>query len=149
MQRRAKASTSTALLTIRGEAFAWGMPSSAVIGVEAFERVSGEAPPDMLTLLGAASSLPEHEARVLRLRIGQQRLAVLVRGTLSLVEASPDDLLALPAALAGRTPLISHVALVDGKPSLFVVSPERLLEACRARKLPPTSPPLPDRGSPC
>jgi hypothetical protein len=92
----------------------------------------------MMSLLGAAPVADDDEPRVLRLRIGQQRLDVLVHGALSLVEALADDLLTLPPAMQSLTPLVSHIALVGGKPSLFVVSPERLLEACRAREKAPT-----------
>jgi hypothetical protein len=142
-------SSSTALLAIRADGSAWGIPSSAVMGVEPFESGNQEPPPDVLSLLGASSPGRELESRVLRLRVGGERLDVLARGALSLIETRAADLLALPTALQGLTPLVSHVALVDGKLCLFVISPERLLKVCRAQAQSLPTSPLPDRGSPC
>jgi hypothetical protein len=141
MQRQvSRGRSSTELLTIRAATSAWGIPSSAVLSVDAFARADGEPPPDVLALLGAAAASTEDEARVLRLRVGGQRLEVLVRGALGLIEAAADELLTLPAALQGFTPLVSHIALVDGKPSLFVISPERLMEMCHPRAPTPSPP---------
>jgi hypothetical protein len=95
--------------------------------VSSIEPCSDAACIDVLTRLGiTASGVPE-VARVLVLRVGGRELRLLARGALTLSEAGPDRLLPLPRALALSAPLVSHVALVDGKPSIFVVSPERLL----------------------
>lgn len=130
MQPRAeRAPTSTALLTIQGEGGAWGIPSSAVASVQRSE--AGDAPPlELLTLLGVPRAREAHgNARVLVLEVQGQRAALLVHGTLHLAEAAVSELLPLPAAVQAQTPLLSHLAVIDGKPALFVVSPERLLQA--------------------
>jgi hypothetical protein len=54
------------------------------------------------------------------------------RGTLALIESSPERLLAMPAVFRKNAPLVDRVALIDGAPALFVLSPPRLLEAWRS-----------------
>jgi hypothetical protein len=130
---------STALLTIHGEGGAWGIPSSAVAGVERLETRTTEAPLELLSLLGIKTSPAADanaQARVLVLDVGGERVSLLVHGALHLADAAADDLLQLPASVQSVTPLISHLAVIDGKPALFVVSPERLLEAARRREVP-------------
>lgn len=140
MQPRAEGVTSpaaTVLLTIQGEGGAWGIPSSAVASVQravaspSVEDAS-EAPRDLLALLGVATA-PEagNSSRVLVLDVAGQRAQLLVHGTLQLAEAAVSELLPLPAAVQAQTPLLSHLAVIDGKPALLVVSPERLLQAAR------------------
>jgi hypothetical protein len=117
---------------VTAESGSWGFPSSAVLGVETFEEQPvGEPPPDLLTLLGAASSAGQPQGRVLVVQAAGQQRKVRVRGTLELLEGATVELLPLPAEIRAASPLITHVALVGGKPKLFVVSPERLLEALR------------------
>jgi hypothetical protein len=91
----------------------------------------GEPLPDLLTLLGATNSAGQREGRVLVVQAAGQRRKVRVLGTLELLEGAMVELLPLPAEVRAAAPLITHVALVGGKPKLFVVSPERLLEALR------------------
>ena len=161
MQLRAEGApspTGTVLLTIQGEGGAWGIPSSAVASVQragsgaaACGDATREAPLDLLTLLGVAAK-PEARAnsRVLVLEVAGQRASLLVHGALQLAEAAVSELLPLPAAVQAQTPLLSHLAVIDGKPALFVVSPERLLQA--AGSAPAPSPPAADasaRGSSC
>jgi hypothetical protein len=143
MQPRAeRAPTGTALLTIQGEGGAWGIPSSAVASVQRADAsaegdAGTEAPLDLLTLLGVAAA-PEARAnsRVLVLEVSGQRASLLVHGALQLAEAAASELLPLPAAVRAQTPLLSHLAVIDGKPTLFVVSPERLLQAARSAPAP-------------
>lgn len=149
MQPRAEpASTSTRLLTIHGASGAWGIPSSAVASIE--QAQDGVAPPpELLALLGVAT--PDDvslRARVLMLEVHGERVQLLVHGALELAEAASSDLLLLPAAVQAMTPLLSHLAVIDGKPALFVVSPERLLQAAREAL---TAVPLHDsvRGNSC
>jgi hypothetical protein len=135
MQSRAEPRPrSTALLTIHGQSGAWGIPSIAVAGVQRLEASSTEPPIELLSLLGVASA-PRSEAldhaRILVLEVAGERVSLLVHGALQLAQTSVDDLLPLPAALQTLTPLVSHLAVIDGKPALFVVSPERLLAAAR------------------
>ncbi len=141
MQPRAEAAASRApLLTISAACGTWGIPSSAVASVEQPGTDAASAPLSLLTLLGVAAPVaPAELARVLVLRVGGERLALLVHGALTLVETTAADLLPLPAAVQSLTPLLSHVAVVDGKPALFVVSPERLLQAARGAHAPSPS----------
>lgn len=124
----------SALLTIHGHGGAWGIPSIAVASIERFTTSAGEPPLELLSLLGvpapAPSPLAEH-ARVLVLDVQGERVSLLVHGALQLAQTAAEDLLPLPASLQTRTPLVSHLAVIAGKPALFVVSPERLLEAAR------------------
>ena len=150
--------TGTVLLTIQGEGGAWGIPSSAVASVQrassgaaASADADSEAPLDLLALLGVATA-PEAGAnsRVLVLVVGGQRASLLVHGTLQLAETTASELLPLPPAVQAQTPLLSHLAVIDGKPALFVVSPERLLQAARsAAALSPHAAQVPARGSSC
>jgi len=126
---------STALLTVHGEGGAWGIPSITVASVERFAANATEAPVELLSLLGVAGSTPAdtRDSRVLVLDVDGERLSLLVHGALRMVSA--DDVLPLPASVRNQTPLISHLAVIDGKPALFVVSPERLLEAARGARV--------------
>jgi hypothetical protein len=127
-----RAPTSTGLLTIHGAGGAWGIPSAVVSSVELPDAIATTGPPDLLALLGVAAPAHSNEvARVLVLEVQGEHLQLLVHGTLQLAEATATDLLPLPAAVQAMTPLLSHLAVVDGKPALFVVSPERLLQAAR------------------
>ncbi len=137
MQPRAEpAPHTTALLTIHGESGAWGIPSSAVASVEQPDAAAADEPVELLTLLGIAEPLdPQRQARVLVLQVQGERLHLRVHGTLQLAQSSATQLLPLPDALTKSSPLISHLAVVDGKPALFVVSPERLLQAARGASL--------------
>ena len=150
MQPRAeRTSTSTPLLTIHGAGGVWGIPSSAVASIEPAHAGSAAVAPELLALLGVATPTDANQrARVLVLEVQGERLQLLVHGALELAEATSADLLQLPAAVQAMTPLLSHLAVIDGKPALFVVSPERLLQAARGAL---TAVPLPDsaRGSSC
>jgi hypothetical protein len=84
-------------------------------------------------LLGMPAPGDDGSQRVLLVRAGGERARVLVQGTLALLETSSANLLPVPASLSQLSPLVSHVAVIDGKPALFVVSPERLLRASRER----------------
>lgn len=155
MQPRAeRVPSSTALLTIQGEGGAWGIPSSAVASVRrsASDLPAGaETPLDLLTLLGVGAGFEARaDSRVLVLEVQGERAAVLVHGALQLAETAASELLPLPPAVRAQTPLLSHLAVIDGKPALFVVSPERLLQAARsASALSPHAAPVPARGSSC
>ena len=133
MQLRAEQSSkSTRLLTIHGRGGVWGIPSSVVTAVELPDIVATAPPPDLLGLLGVATPTETDEpARVLVLEVHGEQVQLLVYGALRLAEAAATELLPLPAAVQAVTPLLSHLAVIDGKPALFVVSPERLLEAAR------------------
>ena len=146
MQPPAEARTSAgALLTIRTAGSAWGIPSAAVVGIEPVSE-GNDAALDVLALLGAAPVSPLETPRVVILQVRGTQLRLLVRGALALVETTAGNLLPLPPALQRTTPLVSHVAVVDGKAALFVVSPERLLQASRGGPHPP-SPTLHDSAS--
>ena len=120
------------LLTISSASGTWGIPSSAVASVEQSRAALGSTTPSLLELLGiAVPSAATEQARVLVLQVGGERLPLLVHGTLTLIETTAEALLPLPAAVQSLTPLVSHLAVIDGKPALFVVSPERLLQAAR------------------
>jgi len=120
------------LLTIQAVGSRWAIPSAAVGGIEPFDAATAETTLDLLALLGAAAA-PRFEAwRVLVLDVAGEQRRLLVRGALELREVPAQSLLALPLALSLAAPLVTHVALVDGKPSLLVVSPERLLRASPA-----------------
>jgi hypothetical protein len=121
---------STTLLTIRCGDSCWALPSSAVAEVERLAAGASTDAPDALELLGLPGTLDDAR-RVLVVRTAEARARFLVRGTLALAEATPGMLLPLPDELAHAAPLVSHVAVLEGKPSVFVVSPERLLRAGR------------------
>lgn len=120
------------LLTIDSASGRWGIPSAAVASVEPASAAVAEATVSLLTLLGVATPRESLQPRVLVLQVGAERVPLLVHGALTLLDASATDLLPLPAAVQLVTPLVSHLAVVDGKPALFVVAPERLLQAARA-----------------
>ena len=129
MQQASARPAKSGLLTIRGAGSTWGIPSAAVQGVEACGDTPGaKAPLDVLALLGAAPATPGQASRVVVLNVHGAELRLLVHGVLTLTETTSSSLLPLPPALQRATPLVSHVAVVDGKPALFVLSPERLLE---------------------
>lgn len=120
----------TTLLTVHAGTGAWAIPSSAVQSVERLPADAASDAPDALSLLGMTGSqdLPR---RVAVVRAEGQHARVLVRGSIGLTDATAEELLPLPAELAGAAPLVSHVAVLAGRPALFVVSPERLLHASR------------------
>jgi hypothetical protein len=119
-------------LTVQAVGSRWAIPSGAVGGIEPFDATDADATLDLLALLGAAAA-PLFEAwRVLVLDVAGEQRRLLVRGALELCDVPAQSLLPLPAALTLAAPLVTHVALVDGKPSLLVVSPERLLRASPA-----------------
>ncbi len=122
-----------ALLIIRAGQSSWAIPSSAVFNVERPGSGSGSAALDVLALLGRSSGDGDLSERIVVLQVGAEHVRLLVRGELRLAESRPTDLLALPPALRRASPLISHVAVVDGKPAVFVLSPERLLHASRSQ----------------
>lgn len=124
-------SLSGALVAVRSVVGAWAVPSSAVIAIEALSAGERAAVAlDVARLLGSSeSSLPD-ASRVVVLDVAGRRLRLLTRGALSLLEAGQVQLLAVPGALA--TPLISHVGVEGGSPTLCVLSPERLLEVAHA-----------------
>ena len=145
-------SAATRLLTIHGASGVWGIPSVVVTGVELPNAVAATDPPDLLALLGVATPSQTNEhARVLSLDVRGEHVQVLVHGALQLAETAAVDLLPLPAAVRAVTPLLSHLAVVDGKPALFVLSPERLVEAARSASnaLPLQAAQDPARGSSC
>ena len=152
MQPRAeRTSTSTRLLTIHGAGGVWGIPSTSVASIEQPPADAAATPPELLALLGVGVPTPSdasQRARVLVLEVDGERVRLLVHGALELAETAAADLLQLPAAVRAMTPLLSHLAVLDGKPALFVISPERLLQAARGA---PTAIPLSDsaRGSSC
>lgn len=157
MQPRAEgvpASTRLALLTIQGEGAAWGIPSSAVASVQrvvASADADAEAPLELLALLGVPTApAARANSRVLVLEVSGQRASLLVHGALQLAEAAVSELLPLPPVVQAQTPLLSHLAVIDGKPALFVVSPERLLQAARSALAPsPHAAHASARGSSC
>ena len=118
----------TALLTIHGPGHAWAIPSLAVMGVEAVGDTSDASMLDVLALLGGEKTVPSDASRVVILRIQGGELRLLAHGVLTLTETTSSNLLPLPPFVQGAAPLVSHIAVVDGKPALFVLSPERLLE---------------------
>ena len=144
-----RTSTSTQLLAIHGAGGVWGIPSTAVASIEPPPVDATATPLELLALLGVGVSAPANQrARVLVLEVEGERVNLLVHGALELAETAAADLLQLPAAVRAMTPLLSHLAVLDGKPALLVISPERLLQAARGA---PSAVPLPDsaRGSSC
>jgi hypothetical protein len=121
----------SALLAIQSGHSSWALPSTAVASVEAFEPGSSDDALDLLQFLGAPVEAAG-EARVLVVQAFGERLRVLARGALRLLDPSDVSVLPLPAALQKDSPLISHVGVVAGVPALFVISPARLLSALRA-----------------
>jgi hypothetical protein len=127
----AEAQRATAsLLAIRHGGMGWSVPGAEVAAVERRGDWSGPTPLDVSALLGAASPPADQvEERVVVVRAEPDGLPLLARGTLSLLQAGPDELLRLPEPLRRVAPLIEGVALVDGVPALFVLSLRGLLEA--------------------
>lgn len=148
-QRAERTAASTTLLTIRTDNCSWGLPGAAVTGVEPFDAEKHRRPLDVLELLaGATTPRSDDTARVLELLVGGERLSLLSCGTLTLLDASSYQLLAMPPELGVVAPLVSHIAVIGGRPALFVLSPERLQKLDRELRSALT-PPLPDRGSSC
>jgi len=130
LQRSSGTPAATALLTIWTEHGQWALPCSAVVSVEsAAAAPTAEPSCDLAALLGAPSSEPTRDDRVLLVQSGERRRRVRIAGQLHLVDGAAVELLPLPPELCRMSPLVSHVATVGGKPTLFVVSPERLLES--------------------
>jgi hypothetical protein len=127
-----------ALLTIEGRP-SYAIPGACVLGIKRLHDWEGEAPLDVLPLLGIEAAGPDTEtARVALLDTGEWCLPLLVCGTLSLIRPAPGELLPLPAAMQSLAPLVSHIAVVNGKPSFYVLSPARLAHVHAA--LPPAPP---------
>lgn len=144
-----RAARSTSLLTVQLGASAWAIPSSAVLSVASVSEGEPDDAPDALALLGLEACGGESTRRVMVVSARGEQARLLVRGALGLREATPQELLPLPSELAASAPLVSHVAVLDGKAALFVVSPERLL--CASRDPVPPTPNETDsaRGSSC
>jgi hypothetical protein len=130
------------LLTIEAAGGGYAIPGAAVIALEHLRDWTGETPLDAAALLGLGPAEVEAdvEARVAVLETGERRVALLMRGKLTLIHPKADELLALPPAMHSLTPLVSHVAVVNGKPAFFVLSPARL---ARSRSAPPEGPTFP------
>jgi hypothetical protein len=126
-------SESTALLTVEAGRHRYAVPGACVLGIEQRRDWHGDPPIDALALLGLTQTTDsvDGEARVAVLDAGDTRVPLLVRGTLTLIHPGEGELLALPAAMHSEGGLISHVAVVDGKPSFFVLSPALLARASR------------------
>lgn len=122
----------TSLLAIHAGEISWAIPSAAVASVQPLSPSATRPGLDVLALLGVPLTDATLTPRVLVLRLGDDRVAVLVHGTLALAETADRDLLPLPLELAESAPLVSHVAVIGGRPALLVVSPERLLRAALA-----------------
>ena len=121
----------TALLTIEAAGYGYALPGDAVLALEHVRDWTGEPPLDVLGLLGLPPPHVEEvvDSRVAVVASGERRRALLVRGRLTLMHPRADELLELPAALQPLTPLISHVAVVNGKPTFYVLSPAQLARA--------------------
>jgi hypothetical protein len=119
----------TVLLTIDTGSAVWALPSAAVTAIEPFTESDRETVADVGQLLGAAPVGASRTRRVLSVEVSGHRLRLLADGALMLRTIGQRELVPLPPALAGSSPFVTHVALVDGKPALLVVSPERLLLA--------------------
>lgn len=126
--------TQTSLLAVRGTGASWSVPGAAVSSVQRLSDWTGEAPLDVALLLGAAQEQGAAETRVVVVESGQVPLPLLARGALSLLQTTFEQLLVLPAAFQQASPLVDRVALLDGAPALFVLSPARLLEVWQRSK---------------
>ena len=104
-----------------------------MIGIEHAQDWHGEPPLDALVLLGLSPAVGAtlEDARVAVLDTGDTQLPLLVRGTLKLIHPAEDELLALPAAMHSEASFVSHIAVVDGRPSFCVLSPALLARASR------------------
>ncbi|HEY6079391.1 MAG TPA: hypothetical protein VIW29_11340 [Polyangiaceae bacterium] len=135
----------TSLLVVRDAERCWAVPSALVLAVQRRGDWAGTVPLDPAELLGAGSRLsgagasaPDarsaaagDEARVIVVGTEQQRVPLLARGELALLQLAEGALLELPEPFPGLAPLVARLALEDGAPSIFVLSPERLLEVVR------------------
>ncbi|MDF3065774.1 MAG: hypothetical protein K0R38_1375 [Polyangiaceae bacterium] len=121
----------TTLLTVQAGGGCWAIPSAAVTNVERLTAGSPSDAPDALGLLGLTPLGEEAARRIVVVRAAGEQARILVSGDIALVEAAPSELLPLPRELRTAAPLVSHVAVLSGRPALFVVSPERLLRAAR------------------
>lgn len=120
-------SESTALLAIEEAGRGYAVPGACVLGIEYLRDWQGDQPLDVTALFGfRAEQTAQQAARVAVLDAGAERVPLLVRGSLRLIEPGPEDLLALPLSMHSTAGLVSHVALVAGIPSLLVLSPARL-----------------------
>ncbi len=120
-------SESSALLTVRQRDLAWAVPGACVVGLELLRDWRGDPPLDVAALFGfARSEAADVGARVAVLDTGVSSVPLLVRGTVTLFEPGPEDVLPLPLSMHSTAGLVSHVALLAGKPSLLVLSPARL-----------------------
>lgn len=138
MQPSAELRSAGALLTIAGR-HRYAVPGASVLGIKRLHDWEGEAPLDVLPLLGIeAAEADTNTARVALLDAGEWCLPLLVCGALSLIRPAPGELLPLPAAMQSLAPLVSHIAVVNGKASFYVLSPARLAHAHAA--LPPALP---------
>jgi hypothetical protein len=126
-------SASTALLTVQTGQHRYALPGACVLGIEHAQDWRGEPPLDALALLGLAPAVGAglDDARVAVLDAGDTQLPLLVRGRLTLIHPAEDQLLALPSAMHGQASFVSHIAVVDGRPSFFVLSPALLARAPR------------------
>lgn len=126
-------SASTALLTVQTGQHRYALPGACVLAIEHAQDWQGEPPLDALALLGLTPTVGAllDEARVAVLDAGDTQLPLLVRGRLTLIHPAEDELLALPSAMHSETSFVSHIAVVDGKPSFFVLSPALLARASR------------------
>jgi hypothetical protein len=134
------------LLVVRDAERCWAVPSALVLAVERRGDWAGTVPLDPAELLGAGSRLSGaaaddapgarpaaagDEARVIVVGTAQQRVPLLARGELALLQLAEGALLALPEPFPALAPLVAQLALENGAPSIFVLSPERLLEVVR------------------
>jgi hypothetical protein len=126
-------SASTALLTVETGQHRYALPGASVLGIELAQDWQGEPPLDALALLGLAPAVGAAlgDARVAVLDAGDTQLPLLICGTLTLLHPAEGELLALPAAMHSETSFVSHIALVEGRPSFFVLSPALLARASR------------------
>jgi hypothetical protein len=119
----------SSLLVFDGADHRWALPVAAVAAVEKLGDWRGAPPLDALGLLGdVAVRSATDERKVLVLRHGKRQLPLLVCGHISLVQSTPEALLDLPKALRRCAPLVAQIALVAGKPRLFVLAPERFFQ---------------------
>jgi len=118
----------TSLLTIDAGSPVWAIASSAVENIEPFADDDDASAVDVRALLGGVE-VHGQARRVITVQASGRRLRLLARGALLLRSIGQHEIVPLPAAFERSSALVSHVALVDGKPSLLVVSAERLLSA--------------------
>lgn len=144
MQAVAEASQAS-LLVVRDAQCSWAVPSALVRAVERRSDWAGTAPLDPAELLATSPALARHglddarlaqsgaeqEARVIVVGTEQQPVPLLARGALALLPIAAEALLVLPEPFPALAPLVAQVALEDGAPAIFVLSPERLLEVVR------------------